>query len=411
MNDSNTSQDDHLSVKWKQQEKHFFILSSSGKPIYSFHGDELKLASIMGVIQAYLSFFIEENDPLLSFKAGEHKFVFYIQGPLYLVAVSSLDESERVLTKQLELLYAQVIFSVPIPQLNQIFDQHINFDLRNLLMGTDVLLNSLIKSFDQPWLFLESVRTMLISTKVKKSISKAWNLAKPPKTLSFGMLIANKKLVTLVQPKKHSLGFKDIALIINLIYSSSSFRAVESWSPVCLAEFNSSGYLHCYSCFITPDLCLVLLSVDKNAFFILSQFKRDFVQQLEDLRCVEPIEDLIKTDPINVVELGIPGLRHVIFKYRGVKCITETNPIPPYTMPADQNRLYLMYQIAQSRLGKPYFGNMSFHITDSETVVLYKSTLFEIYAAFSPLIKKEVAHLAMWELGEWIQHRQDNFLL
>ena len=39
------------SEEWKSQRKHIFVLSEAGKPIFSIHGDEDDLASIMAVMQ------------------------------------------------------------------------------------------------------------------------------------------------------------------------------------------------------------------------------------------------------------------------------------------------------------------------------------------------------------------------
>jgi hypothetical protein len=50
--------------EWINHKKHFFILSSSGKPVYSRYGDEVMLSPMLGLIQAFLSFFEEEKDPL-----------------------------------------------------------------------------------------------------------------------------------------------------------------------------------------------------------------------------------------------------------------------------------------------------------------------------------------------------------
>jgi vacuolar fusion protein MON1 len=55
---------DIQSQEWIRHKKHFFIISSSGKPVYSRYGDELMLAPMMGLIQAFLAFFEEEKDPL-----------------------------------------------------------------------------------------------------------------------------------------------------------------------------------------------------------------------------------------------------------------------------------------------------------------------------------------------------------
>jgi vacuolar fusion protein MON1 len=48
----------------------------------------------MGVIQTIISFFQDGDDPLRSFSAGKHKFSILQEGHLYLVAISSLGETD-----------------------------------------------------------------------------------------------------------------------------------------------------------------------------------------------------------------------------------------------------------------------------------------------------------------------------
>lgn len=81
-------------ARWRDKKKHFFILSAAGKPIYSRHGDESVLSGYMGVIQAIISFFQDGDDTLKSFSAGRHRFAVVAEGPLYLVAISSMGESD-----------------------------------------------------------------------------------------------------------------------------------------------------------------------------------------------------------------------------------------------------------------------------------------------------------------------------
>jgi hypothetical protein len=57
--------------EWKDHKKHFLILSSSGKPVYSRYGDEITLSSMMSLIQAFLAFFQEEQDPLKYIKVSK----------------------------------------------------------------------------------------------------------------------------------------------------------------------------------------------------------------------------------------------------------------------------------------------------------------------------------------------------
>ena len=55
---------DPNSDSWKQHEKHFFVLSSAGKPIYARYGDETKLSPFMGVVQVIISFFQDHDDSI-----------------------------------------------------------------------------------------------------------------------------------------------------------------------------------------------------------------------------------------------------------------------------------------------------------------------------------------------------------
>lgn len=57
--------------------------------------------------------------------------------------------------------------------------------------------------------------------------------------LVFAILIADNQLVTMVRMKKYSLQASDIHLIFNLVSASESFKAAESWTPICLPNFDS----------------------------------------------------------------------------------------------------------------------------------------------------------------------------
>ncbi len=48
----------------------------------------------MGLIQAIISFFIDGKDSVQSLIAGDHKFIFLLKEPLYLVCASGTGESE-----------------------------------------------------------------------------------------------------------------------------------------------------------------------------------------------------------------------------------------------------------------------------------------------------------------------------
>lgn len=86
---------------WLNQREHFFVLSSAGKPIYSLHGSEDKLATLYGVMQALVSVVQANQDVIISIHALGIKFVFLLKGPLMLVAASRRNLSVQQIQLQL----------------------------------------------------------------------------------------------------------------------------------------------------------------------------------------------------------------------------------------------------------------------------------------------------------------------
>lgn len=93
--------DDYLHDKeWLNQTDHVFILSTAGKPIYSLHGNEDKLATLFGVMQALVSVVQSNQDTVMSLHAKGIKIVFLVKAPLILVAAS---RKNRLSVQQIQL--------------------------------------------------------------------------------------------------------------------------------------------------------------------------------------------------------------------------------------------------------------------------------------------------------------------
>lgn len=69
-------------------------------------------------------------------------------------------------------------------------------------------------------------------------------------------------------------------LIFNLVDCSESFKSAESWTPICLPKFDSDGFLHAHVSYLADDCqaCLLLLSVEKDVFFTLSEAKQKITE-------------------------------------------------------------------------------------------------------------------------------------
>lgn len=112
--------DDYLHDKnWLGQREHIFVISSAGKPIYSLHGNEDKLATLCGVMQALVSVVHANQDILMSIHANDIKFVFLVKGPLILVAASRRNLSVQQI--HLQLTYVNAICKFIILILLQLF--------------------------------------------------------------------------------------------------------------------------------------------------------------------------------------------------------------------------------------------------------------------------------------------------
>ena len=71
------------------------------KPIFSRYGDEQDLVTTFGLLQAVISIALDSGDTIRCIRAGSRKIVYFMKQSLYFVSISSTNEPEVVLLKQL----------------------------------------------------------------------------------------------------------------------------------------------------------------------------------------------------------------------------------------------------------------------------------------------------------------------
>lgn len=284
-----------VNYNWKQKSKHFFILSAAGKPIYTRHGDGGLISDYIGIIQTIISFFQESGNNLKGFSAGKSKIYIYTQGPLHLVAISRLLESDSQLRCQLEALYMQILSTLTLPALHRIFAARPSTDLRRPLEGTESLLSSLADSFTRgsPSTLLSALECLRLRKSHRQVISNTL-LKEKVSSLLYGLVVAGGKLVSVVRPKKHSLHPGDLQLIFNMIFEADGVKAGggDSWIPICLPGFNSKGYLYMYVSFLDlhdsvdmnegehkeESVAIILISTEKESFYSLRDMRDSVVE-------------------------------------------------------------------------------------------------------------------------------------
>ncbi|KAI7905839.1 vacuolar fusion protein MON1 [Cokeromyces recurvatus] len=397
---------------WLQHKKHFFILSSAGKPIWTRYGDESQLSSLMGVIQAIISFFQDGDDAIKSINAGHHKFVFLIKEPLYFVAVSRTGESDNQIRDQLLYLHNQILSVLTSVQLTRIFEQRVNFDLRRLLGGTEVFLDSLSTSFNNDHSFmLSGLQCLRLNRPIRDQIGSILAEGKVKKIL-YAMIVANGKLVTLLRPRKHSLHPSDLHLLFNMLTGSTTFHTAESWTPLCLPKFNSKGFLHAYICYVEKNISVVVVSTAKDNFFEISAWKSQIYESMQKEGVLLTTIKEALNDTYTVEDIQIPSLLHFIYKSKIHIQFTTPGFSGPYTNDINRRRLYRLYQHMFDRMHNRTRPLKLYYINSEKEVLLgWITSSFELYVVFPSNTPKPLIISSSNQLLKWIKKNEDNLFI
>ncbi|KAL1628483.1 Vacuolar fusion protein mon1 [Neofusicoccum ribis] len=399
------SNEEALMCQWRAKLKHYLILSSAGKPIYSRHGDDQLIANSIGVVQTIISFYQDADNVLKGFTAGGVRFVVLSKGPLNLVAISKLGESDGQLRTQLESLYMQILSTLTLPSMERMFRARASTDLRRPLQGTETLLSALADGFTRgsPSTLLSALECLRLRKSHRKVIDNTLLKTRSPNLL-YGLVVAAGRLVSVVRPKKHSLHPGDLQLIFNMLFEAGSVKAGggENWIPLCLPGFNNTGYLYMYVSFLNvndghlettderpstssgqeDEIAIILISANKEGFFELRTMRGELVEQLEKNGSLEVIRTAVNRGRLSCTDIA-PGtvLRHFIYKSRGNV---------QFTMPSYE----------------PYFK------TDLDKRLLAWTTpLFELYAIAPGTTSRAALAQAANKVIQWVRREEERVFI
>lgn len=423
--------EDDGSISWRKRKKHFFVLSHSGKPIYSRYGDEHKLAGFSATLQAIISFVENGGDRVKLVRAGNHQVVFLVKGPIYLVCISCTEEPYESLRGQLELLYGQMIL-ILTRSIDKCFEKNSKFDMTPLLGGTDAVFSSLIHSFSwNPATFLHAYTCLPLAYTTRQTASAILQDVADTGVL-FAILMCKNKVISLVGLQKASLHPDDMLLLANFVMSSESFRTSESFSPICLPRYNSMAFLYAYVHYLDVDTYLTLLTTSSQAFFhlkecriqieavlaksnVLNEVERSLSEggmRIEDLP-VDPSANsgslfhlTHRKTPTNGTVTGVggpAGLWHFIYRSIYLDQYVSSEFASPISHPHQQKRLYRAYQRLYASMHDKGVGPHKTQFRRDENYVLlcWVTQDFELYAAFDPLADKGVAIRICNRVCQW----------
>ncbi|KFH47219.1 Vacuolar fusion protein-like protein [Hapsidospora chrysogenum ATCC 11550] len=421
---------------WKSKLKHYMILSAAGKPIWSRHGDLGLINSSIGVVQTIISFYEGAKNQLQGFTAGNARFVISTQGPLYFVAISKLGESDSHIRSQLEALYMQILSTLTLPTLNNIFANRPSSDLRKPLQGTESLLSSLADNFTRgaPSALLGSLECLRLRKSQRHAINNTFLKLRSEKLL-YGLIVAGGKLVSVIRPRRHSLHPSDLQLIFNMLFEAEGIRGGggESWIPLCLPAFNNRGYLYMYVSFfddvlgankaadpISPDqpsaeqeIAMVLISADKESFFELKQMRDDVAQKLASNGSLTLIQNATRAGRIQTSEIA-PGsqVSHFMYKSRANVQFCMASLEPHFTGLVERRRLMTVYHELHASVHSKNSHLKVLHcISEEATSLAWVTPVFEFYCVAGPNVSRASLTQGANKIIQWAKKEEERLFI
>jgi hypothetical protein len=265
---------------WELLPKHVFILSSSGKPIFSRYGDEQELVTTFGLLQAVVSIVEGQGDSIKCIQAGKRRIVCFLRKSLYFIAISSTGETEAALMRQLEFMYNQVLL-VLTDRVHDILDHNSSKDLRDLL-GSDttrLLRASCAEEITSYCIAFNAVQGFALEEATRSEIRTYLDECVSSSGAAMGMMIHGDAMLTYCLNEETPLNLEadDVLQICHFVGNSNSLRTHDqNWVPLCLPKFNSKAMLQAYVCNIhlddtqdsegSFDISLILISPDPSLF-------------------------------------------------------------------------------------------------------------------------------------------------
>ncbi|TFK27965.1 DUF254-domain-containing protein [Coprinopsis marcescibilis] len=434
--------------------REYFILTDAGKPVFvSRPGseDQDNTSSVIGVMQALISVFVDDKDKLRCINAGPTRITFLMRSPLYYVCASSWGEPESTTRAHLEYLHLQILSIVSATQLKRIFERRTNFDLRRLLNGAETFMNSMLSRVECDLaMTTSSLSCLKLDHGLRKRIAEVIMPSSKIKDILYIIVVARDQVLTLIRPRKHSIHPADLHVILNTINTPSVYNtpASSSWIPFCLPKFNPTGFVNAFISFIRTDeprgpsrsvsplreesnkrsspspsiglneygVALVCITGGSD-FETIRNWGEGSIKKLGTEGLLRSLLHSFRTGQTeySASELGIPGLRHFVYKSRGQVQSTSPKFEEPYDRMSERRRLVTIYQTIHdaihARSGQEAPLKLQFIRTESECVMGWITQPFELYVAVSPMLPKTAVVGAANAVTRWIKKEESRLFL
>jgi len=356
-------------------------------------------------------------------------------------------------------LHLQILSIVTASQLKRIFERRTNFDLRRLLSGAEPFMTAMLERVEGDLaMTMSSLSCLKLDHGLRRRMADVLMPSSKIKDILYIILVAKDRVLTLIRPRKHSIHPADLHIILNTLETPSVYNnpASSSWIPMCLPKFNPTGFVNAFVSFIRSDepaahsrastasptpfedadappspsteekATLVSLN-DYGVALVCITGGSDFETirgwgegSIKKLATEGLLRSLLHSfragqTEYSVSELGIPGLRHFMYKSRNQ--VQTTSPIleDPYDKLSERRRLITLYQTIHdaihARSGQDAPLKLQYVRTEHECVLGWLTQPFELYIAVSPMLPKTAAVGAANAVTRWVKKEESRLFL
>eukprot|EP00756_Hemistasia_phaeocysticola_P044987 Hpha_TRINITY_DN18761_c0_g1::TRINITY_DN18761_c0_g1_i1::g.47406::m.47406/K20195/MON1; vacuolar fusion protein MON1 len=485
--------------EWQSHKKHFFVFSDGSRPVYTRHGNEETFLDFFGMMRLLLSLGEQATSSCLKIDkdgggitrasnasaasgggedgrqsirfvhAGNRVYVVYRPtvgdnaepSPLYFVASSRTGETVRQLRQQLHLINL-VLSSLLTETVYKVFVKRANYDLRNLLGGTEPMFKGAIHIANHsPAFALESIPVLPLKRVARDRLQRAlrdrvlevegneeicqyalllYNYSlwtgpdgvPRPGTSPYGGVGGSNSTLLLCGVSRDGVSMhpNDFSLMCNFARVSMPVhtRFQELWAPFCMPNYNVNGYMYLYCTYLTSSVSLVLLSPDPDSFSKLSAAKEGLVAdfflppsgpaQQEEPRS-GPLAEVSRAAAerydITHVELadkaGQPAshdVLHLLYKTNDVAQLTSTRFRAPFVVPKVQKQLLRAYVRGRERAVVCQGAKKTWVQVEPHCIVLSRvGKEYEMFIAFKPGTAKPAISFWTTTLKKWVRSSSD----
>ncbi|GFE53118.1 vacuolar fusion protein, putative [Babesia ovis] len=255
-----------------------YAFTYAGKPLFTNCADGEDSLAFYGVLCAVVSKVstllseYTEKDELRYISAGDQHFVYMERGPLCYFGISSNGASPLAVYKILSNLHLQVL-SILTRGVEHVLLKRPSYDVQNLLGGTQSILHNLVANLDGSLGLFDTCcyEALPLPPTTRNTLRSYLTEFNTPNVLCSFMVVSNRVAV-ITMSKNATFSPSDIAIVVNMVSTSHSLRQQESWTPLCLPDFNDQAFTYAYVNYIDSDIGIVCISStgDQDQFHKIS---------------------------------------------------------------------------------------------------------------------------------------------